>query len=249
VTRGQAPSRDGDGDNLKSLAFAALVFLIVRIFLVQPFTIPSASMEPLLQNGDYIVVTKFDYGFSRYSIPFGPPLFKGRLFAREPRRGDIVVFRVPTADNVDFIKRLIGLPGDRVQVKEGKLYVNDIAVSEADLGVAKTQGDDPRTVRRIRQTLPEGRAYDTFDAGHTMGDNTDVFLVPQGHYFFMGDNRDNSLDSRFTTDAGGVGLVPAERLVGRARIVLASWRPEASLFKPWTWFTDAVPSRFFKSLG
>jgi len=249
VRKGGVPSR-GDGlDNLKSLAFVVLVFLVVRIFLFQPFTIPSASMEPLLRGGDYIIVTKFDYGFSRYSIPFSPPLFEGRVLAREPKRGDVIVFRVPTANNVDFIKRLIGLPGDKVQVKKGRLYLNDVLAPQVDLGLTQNQAAAPRTVRRIRQTLPDGRAYDIFDAGHTLGDDTEPFLVPQGHYFFMGDNRDNSLDSRFTTDAGGVGLVPAERLVGRARIVLASWRPEASVFKPWTWFTDFVPSRVFKSLG
>ena len=236
-------------ENVKSFATVVAIFLLIRIFLFQPFTIPSASMEPLLRNGDYIVVTKFDYGFSRYSIPFSPPLFEGRLFGREPRRGDVIVFRVPTANNVDYIKRLIGLPGDEVQVKEGKLYLNDAVVPDVDLGPARSQGAMALSVRRLRETLPEGRAFDIFDAGYTMGDNTDVFVVPAGHYFFMGDNRDNSLDSRFTTDSGGVGLVPAERLIGRARIIVMSWRPGASLSKPWTWFTHAEPSRFLKSLG
>jgi signal peptidase I len=246
------PAKAGENgfiENLKSLAGVVAIFLLIRIFLFQPFTIPSASMEPLLRNGDYIVVTKFDYGFSRYSIPFSPPLFTGRLFAREPRRGDVIVFRVPTANNVDYIKRVIGLPGDEVQVREGKLYLNDVLVRDVDIGAARTQGAEPLSVRRIRETLPEGRSFETFDAGYTMGDNTDVFVVPAGHYFFMGDNRDNSLDSRFTTDSGGVGLVPAERLVGRARIIVMSWRPQASLLKPWTWFTQAEPSRFLKPLG
>ncbi len=235
------------GDNLKAIGWAVGLFLIARILIFQPFTIPSQSMEPGLTPGDYIIVTKWDYGFSRHSIPFSPPLFKGRILESNPERGDVIVFKVPTDRNRDYIKRVIGLPGDRVQVKNGVVQLNGVPIPAADLGLDK--GSDPFGLapKMLRETLPSGRTYRTYDQGYQMADDTEVFVVPEGHYFFMGDNRDNSLDSRFATERGGVGLVPAERLIGKARFIMLSW-DGASIFKPWTWFMNAKPDRFFKGI-
>jgi signal peptidase I len=266
---------------VKTVVYALLIALVLRVILFQPYTIPSASDEPNLYRGDYIIVTKWSYGWSKNSIPFSPPLFSGRILFNPPKRGDIIVFKLPSSGHVDFIKRLIGLPGDRVQMKGGRLFINDKPVGEKPLGVG--QGDLPngwQPVRLFQETNPEGRSYriQKSPAYESAGD-TGVYVVPQHCYFMMGDNRDNSLDSRFDPgmspddpklggcgwDAGtdakvgdqaGVGFVPEENLVGRARIILLSWNTGvdeehpggASVFKPWTWVTDARPSRFFKIL-
>jgi len=235
---------------VKTVAYALLIALFLRVLFFQPFTIPSASMEPTLLEGDYIIVSKFSYGYSRHSIPFSPPLFDGRIMGRSPARGDIIVFKLPRDGRTDYIKRLIGLPGDRVQMRQGKLYINDQMIPRAalppvmiDSGLGFT-----RSVERFKETLPGGKQYVTYDFGPDGEvDNTDVFVVPEGHYFFMGDNRDNSLDSRVPAEIG-VGFVPAENLVGKAQIIMLSWNKEASLFKPWTWVLDARPSRFFQVL-
>ncbi|MCF8503392.1 MAG: signal peptidase I [Caulobacter sp.] len=235
---------------VKTVVYALLIALVLRIFLFQPFTIPSASMEPNLLKGDYIIVSKFSYGYSKHSIPFSPPLFKGRIFASAPERGDIIVFKLPSDNQTDYIKRLMGLPGDRVQVKAGVVFVN----GKANARVYDGPGDpgtcwNGSTVQRFRETNMDSRAYETYDCGPRGDvDDTGVYIVPEGHYFFMGDNRDNSLDSRVAPEASGVGFVPQENLVGHARIILLSWNGKASLFKPWTWFLDARPSRFFNVL-
>ncbi len=235
---------------VKTVVYALLIALVLRIFLFQPFTIPSASMEPNLLKGDYIIVSKYSYGYSRHSIPFSPPLFKGRIFAHTPKRGDIIVFKLPSDPKIDYIKRLIGLPGDRVQVKGGVVFVNDKVLTRVYDG----PGDpgtcwNGSTVQRFRETNPINRTYVTYDCGPRGDvDDTGVYVVPEGNYFFMGDNRDNSLDSRVAPESSGVGYVPAENLVGHARIILLSWNDKATLFKPWTWFLDARPSRFFHVL-
>jgi len=230
---------------VKTVVYALLIALFLRVFLFQPFTIPSASMEPNLLKGDYIIVSKFSYGYSRHSAPFSPALFKGRIFGSEPKRGDIIVFKLPTDNRTDYIKRLVGLPGDRVQVKGGVLFINEKAVPRASEGAgAPGVCWSGAQVERFRETNPEGRAYKTYDCGPRGDlDDTQVFLVPAGHYFFMGDNRDNSADSR-----ADVGFVQAENLVGKAQIILLSWNGDATLFKPWTWVLDARPSRFFNIL-
>ena len=235
---------------VKTVVYALLIALFLRVIFFQPFTIPSASMEPTLLEGDYIIVSKYSYGYSRHSIPFSPPLFEGRIFERAPQRGDVVVFKLPRDDRTDYIKRLIGLPGDRVQMREGRLYVNGSAVPRQALpSVTIDSGYGfTRNVERYRETLPNGRQYVTYDFGPDGDvDKTEVFVVPEGHYFFMGDNRDNSLDSR-VDEAVGVGFVPEENLVGKAQIIMLSWEKGASLFKPWTWVMDARPSRFFNVL-
>jgi len=236
---------------VKTVAYALLIALFLRVLLFQPFTIPSASMEPTLLEGDYIIVTKFSYGYSRHSIPFSPPLFDGRVLERKPERGDVVVFKLPRDSSTDYIKRLIGLPGDRVQMRRGRLWVNGEQIPAKELPpVMMDSGYGfTRSVQRFEETFSNGRTFVTYDFGPNGDvDDTQTFVVPEGHYFFMGDNRDNSLDSRVPAQENGVGFVPAENLVGKAQIILLSWNPGASLFKPWTWVTDARPSRFFNVL-
>jgi signal peptidase I len=235
---------------VKTVVYALLIALFLRVLFFQPFTIPSASMEPNLYEGDYIIVSKFTYGYSRHSIPFSPPLFSGRILERAPHRGDICVFKLPSDGHTDYVKRLIGLPGDRIQMKEGLLYVNDKLVAREPLSPVKTETPyGERDVARYQEQMASGRTFVTQDFGPDgEWDNTDVYTVPEGMYFMMGDNRDNSSDSRVPPAAGGVGFVPAENLVGKAQIILLSWKPQASIFKPWTWILDARPSRFFKVL-
>jgi signal peptidase I len=258
---------------VKTVAYALAIALVLRVLLFQPFTIPSASMEPNLYQGDYIIVSKYSYGWSKHSIPFSPPLFDGRILGKAPTRGDIIVFKLPRDPNVDYIKRLIGLPGDKVQVRGGVVYINGKALPRKEMPSALVDtGYGTIRAGRFEETNPEGRKYATQDYGpDSDADNTGVYTVPAGCYFFMGDNRDNSLDSRFDpgvsafkTGPGtckwdyandqyigmqeGVGFVPAENLVGRAQLILLSWNADAHLFKPWTWFTEARPSRFFRVL-
>jgi signal peptidase I len=234
---------------VKTVVYALLIALVLRVFLFQPFTIPSASMEPNLLQGDYIIVSKYSYGYSKHSIPFSPSLFKGRIFSRAPERGDIIVFKLPSDNHTDYIKRLIGLPGDKIQVTGGVVSVNGKTITRVYDG----PGDpgtcwNGSTVQRFRETNMIGRTYSTYDCGPRGDvDDTGVYVVPQGHYFFMGDNRDNSIDSRVGI-AGGVGMVPEENLVGKAEIILFSWSPGASLFNPVSWFANVRPSRFFQVL-
>ena len=236
---------------VKTVAYALLIALFLRVLLFQPFTIPSASMEPTLMEGDYIIVSKFSYGYSRHSIPFSPPLFDGRIMERAPQRGDIIVFKLPRDSRTDYIKRLIGLPGDRIQMRRGRLWVNGEQIPAKELTPVMLDSGYgfTRSVQRFQETFPNDRTFVTYDFGPDGDvDETQTFVVPEGHYFFMGDNRDNSLDSRVPAQENGVGFVPAENLVGKAQIILLSWNPGASLFKPWTWVTDARPSRFFNVL-
>ena len=257
----------------KTVFYALLIALVLRIVLFQPFTIPSASMEPTLLEGDYIIVAKYAYGWSRHSIPFSPEVGHGRLLGRAPHRGDIIVFKLPRDGRTDYIKRLIGMPGDRLQVVRGALQINGRPVSRLGLPPEAVESafGNMRDVAQYRETLPGGRTFTTNSFGADgPADNTGVYVVPPNCYFMMGDNRDNSLDSRF--DPGdpppgeascpwnpavdryispdlGVGFVPAEDLVGRADIILFSWKPGVSILKPWTWFIDARYGRFFHLLG
>lgn len=202
----------------------------------QPFTIPSASMEPGLIEGDYLVVSKWAYGWSGASLPLAPRPGEGRLFGRHPARGDVVVFRHPLRPDQPWIKRVIGLPGDRVQLRAGQVFVNGLPFARTSLGPGRSASDPDRPVTRIRETAPEGtRSWITHDFGSAPGDDTPVMVVPDGQYLVLGDNRDNSLDGRWAPDVG-VGVLPAANLIGRAEIVVASWKPGASLWKPWTWF-------------
>jgi len=254
MTKAKKTKDKSGGDDMweivKTIVFALLIATVLRILFFQPFTIPSASMEPNLYEGDYIVVSKWSYGYSKHSIPWSPPLFEGRIMGRSPQRGDVVVFKLPRDNKTDYIKRVIGLPGDRVQMVGNVLHINGQPVRDAVVGrgeVADLIGQ--REVTRLNETLPGSSktfAIQDFGPGYPL-DSTPVFEVPAGHYFMMGDNRDNSVDSREQSSAG-VGLVPAENLVGKAEMILFSWRPGASLFKPWTWVQNVRPSRFFTVL-
>jgi signal peptidase I len=251
VQAAQSPEKSGAVSEIveivKTVVYALLIALVLRVLFFQPFTIPSASMEPNLYQGDYIIVSKYSYGYSRHSIPFSPPFFSGRILERRAQRGDIVVFKLPRDGHTDYVKRVIGLPGDRIQMKNGLLYLNDKQVPRVFVGTTKEDSGYGfiRDVAEYKETLPGGKSFMTNDFG-TDGelDNTDVFVVPEGQYFMMGDNRDNSSDSRVPPEAGGVGYVPAENLVGKAQIILLSWHPGASILKPWTWVFGARPSRF-----
>jgi signal peptidase I len=232
-------------ETVKTVVYALLIALVLRVIVFQPFTIPSSSMEPGLVTGDYIVVSKWPYGWSRASIPFDLPLFHGRIGGRDPRRGDVVVFRLPRDPGETYIKRLIGLPGDRVQVVGGEVLVNGKPIPRRFAGLAEDHDAPGRIVPRVVETTAGGKPYVTFGGARDgEGDNTQVYVVPQDSYFMMGDNRDNSLDSRWPRDVG-VGFVPAENLVGRAEVVMLSWREGASILKPWTWL-NLDPSRFLR---
>jgi len=218
---------------LKTIVIAGALALGFRSLLFEPFNIPSGSMIPTLLVGDYLFVSKYSYGYSRYSFPFGIAPFNGRLFESTPEPGDVAVFRQPQNESVAFIKRIVGLPGDRIQVKGGILQINDVAVTRTQKGYA-TASDGYNVIRFTvyEETLPSGRSYLIQErSDQDPLDNTAVFEVPEGHYFMMGDNRDNSRDSRTTS----VGLVPAENLVGRAERLFFSHNGAAALWEIWKW--------------
>ncbi|MFC5344454.1 signal peptidase I [Brevundimonas staleyi] len=223
-------------DTVRTIAVGITAAVLIQSVAYQPFTIPSASMEPGLLVGDYLVVSKSAYGWSRASLPFNPPLPSGRLFERLPKRGDVVVFRRPSTPQETWIKRVIGLPGDRVEVVGGQVIVNGAALPQRALGPGLDPDQPGRPVEQVEERQADGRTYITFDGGQGLeGDNRPAQIVPQGQLFVMGDNRDNSLDSRWSPDVG-VGLLPVTNVIGKAEVVVASWKPGAALWKPWTWF-------------
>ena len=285
-------------EEIKTIIYAVLIALVVRTVAYEPFHIPSESMLPTLLVGDYLFVSKFAYGYSRYSMPFGPDLFDGRVLEKQAERGDVVVFKLPSDPSKDYIKRIIGVAGDRVQVRAGVLYINEEAVKrervsdflcvpymdgnpyfdrvEIERELSRRNGDSNVTIQRLRyphsvggitceppeylsdppagdfgvfrfaryrETLPNGVSYLTLDIGpDATGDDTAVFSVPENHYFVMGDNRDNSIDSRFRD---GVGFLPAENLVGRASFFFFSKSVQTPIWEVWNWRF----SRFFDGVG
>ena len=257
-----AQNDGGIVDTIKTVVYALLIAGVFRTLFFQPFWIPSESMKDTLLIGDFVFVNKMAYGYSKYSCPFSICPISGRILGSEPARGDVVVFRHPV-NGSDFVKRLIGMPGDKIQIKGGIVFINGAEAPQVPdgqfeeiMGPQGPMGNRPRcengavgdgsicTRSRYRETLPNGVVHDVLnieDNGYA--DNTDVFAVPEGEYFFMGDNRDNSQDSRFSQAIGGVGFVPAANLIGRAdRIIFSS--AGTSMLYFWTWRAD----RFFKAV-
>jgi len=228
--------------NLKIFVEAILIATIIRSFFFEPFHIPSGSMKDNLLEGDFIIVSKYTYGYSKYSFPFGIAPIEERVWADKPERGDVIVFRLPSNPRINYIKRLIGLPGDKIQMKNGRLFINDQAVpKEAD---GFYLDPDKGLIEKFVETLPEGKKYNVLDyVPNGAKDSTPVFEVPAGHYFFMGDNRDNSQDSRFLTK---VGFVPERNLVGKARIIFMS--SQGSLLKFWEWHRAIRFDRIFSKI-
>src|SRR6266849_4378492 len=196
VTSG-TKSESGLGETVRVVIHALLIALVIRTFLFQPFSIPSGSMKATLLVGDYLFVSKYSYGYSHYSLPLSPPLFSGRIFGAEPQRGDVAVFRLPKDDTTDYIKRVTGLPGDRIQMIDGLLHINGAPVKRERIAdFIDDEGGHATRIKRWRETLPEGVSYTTLDmVENGYYDNTPVYTVPRGHFFMMGDNRDNSTDS------------------------------------------------------
>jgi signal peptidase I len=234
----------GLAETLRVIFHALIIALVIRTFLFQPFNIPSGSMKATLLIGDYLFVSKYSYGYSYYSLPFSPPIFSGRIWAAEPQRGDVVVFRLPKDDSTDYIKRVIGLPGDQIQMLGGVLHVNGQAVKRERMEpFIDDEGGRATSVRRWRETLPNGVSYTTLDmVENAFYDNTPVYNVPPGNYFMMGDNRDNSTDSRVLAQ---VGYVPFQNIIGRAEIIFFSiGEGERALFV-WRWPWSVRWSRLF----
>jgi signal peptidase I len=235
----------GWGETIRTVLYAIVIAMTIRTVAYEPFNIPSASMVPTLLIGDYLFVSKYSYGYSHFSLPLAPDIFSGRIFFKEPQRGDVAVFKLPRDNKTDYIKRIVGLPGDRIQVISGVLHINGEPVRRQRLGEfmdVDRLGNGTR-MTRYQETLPNGKSYvvvEMTDAGPL--DNTPVYVVPPNHYFGMGDNRDNSLDSRVLTQ---VGYIPAENLVGRAEIIFFSSDGSAKLWEVWKWPSAIRFSRLF----
>ncbi len=229
---------------LTTIIYAVLIAVGVRTAAYEPFNIPSGSMIPTLLVGDYLFVSKFSYGYSRYSLPFSLPLIPGRIFFTEVERGDVAVFKLPSDNRTDYIKRIVGLPGDRIQVVDGILHINGQAVKRKRIDdfIVRDGGRNIRRIPRFIETLPNGRSHTILEArgDHGPSDNTEVRTVPAGHYFAMGDNRDNSADSRV------IGFVPAENLVGRAEFIFFS--VDGNVWKFWKWPRSIRLDRLFEGI-
>ena len=235
-------------DNVKTLFYALLIALFIRSFFFQPFYIPSSSMEPNLLIGDRLFVSKYSYGYSQHSFPFSPKIFSGRILKKIPKRGDVVVFKTPADNRTDYIKRLIGLPGDKVQIINKDLYLNGIKIEkkQVETSLNINCGGEILKVDVYEETLPNGTKYLAVYRKDATMINSDVFIVPNEHYFFLGDNRDCSKDSRFLSS---VGYVNFNNLVGKARIIFfSSNKKKGSFFKFWNWNQIVRKDRLFKKI-
>jgi signal peptidase I len=235
-------------DTIKTVVYAVLIALVVRTVGFEPFNIPSGSMIPTLLVGDYLFVSKYSYGYSRYSLPFGLPLIPGRVLFTEPERGDVAVFKLPTDNKTDYIKLIIGLPGDRIQVRKGILHINGQPVPRKRMKdfIETNQYGNVVRVARFEETLPGGRKHEILElTDNGPLDNTDLYIVPAGHYFAMGDNRDNSQDSRVRN---AVGFIPKANLVGRAEVLFYSTNGAARWYQFWKWSVAMRFNRFFQGV-
>ena len=235
-------------ENIKTLIYALLIAIFIRSIFVQPFYIPSSSMEPNLLVGDRLFVTKYTYGYSKHSFPFSPPIFRGRIFFSSPRHGDVVVFKTPSDNRTDYIKRLIGLPGDKIQFIDGDVYLNDnqilktISSKNEDLFC----GNKKISVKTFEEKLPNGKTYKASYSNSFSFINSDKFIIPEDHYFFLGDNRDCSKDSRFLSE---VGYVHKDNLVGKAQFIFfSSDKKIASFLEFWKWHKSVRFSRTFNKI-
>ena len=223
------------GELAKTTVIAILLAMLIRTFLFEPFNIPSGSMIPNLLVGDYLFVSKYSYGYSRHSFPFGVAKFEGRINGKRPEQGDVVVFKLPTDTSIDYIKRVIGMPGDTIQMINGRLYINDKRIERESIGMAEYDNgySGEVNVTKYKEKLPNGVVHTIYEEGDDMPlDNTEKYTVPENHYFMMGDNRDNSRDSR-VLDL--VGYVPFDNLVGRAEIIFFSANGKANIVQFWKW--------------
>ncbi len=236
-------------ENIKTLLYALIIAVFIRSILIQPFFIPSSSMESNLLVGDRLFVTKFSYGYSKHSFPFSPAIFKGRIFYKSPKRGDVVVFKTPADNRTDYIKRLIGLPGDTIQFIDGDLYLNENQILKTIKSKNDTLycGNSKIKVTTFLEKLPGGKIYTTSYRNDYGYENSDKFIVPKDHFFFLGDNRDCSKDSRFLSE---VGYVHKNNLVGKAQILFFSSNPKiGSIFKVWQWNKIMRFKRFFNKIN
>ena len=235
-------------ENFKTLFYALIIAVFIRSIFIQPFYIPSSSMEPTLLVGDRLFVTKYSYGYSKHSFPFSPPLFSGRLIYKEPARGDVVVFKTPSDNRTDYIKRLIGKPGDTIQFISGNLYLNGNEIIKTAINKNDTIycGNNKINTITFEEKLPSGKKYiATYYKDYSL-QNTDKFIVPDHHFFFLGDNRDCSKDSRFLSE---VGYVHKNNLVGKAQYLFFSSDPRiGSIFEIWKWNKNLRLKRFFKKI-
>ncbi len=235
-------------ENFKTLLYALIIAVIIRSILIQPFYIPSSSMEPNLIVGDRLFVTKYTYGYSRHSFPFSPPIIKDRIFFTEPKRGDVIVFKTPADNRTDYIKRLIGLPGDQIQFIDSNLYVNNSEILKSKIADEDIIycGNKTIDVLTFEEKLPNGKLHKSVYLKDFSFKNSDVYTVPEQHYFFLGDNRDCSKDSRFL---GSVGYVHKNNIVGKARFIFfSSDRSIGSIFEFWKWHKSIRIERFFKNI-
>ena len=232
-------------DTIKTLLVAGIIAISFRSVVAEPFNIPSGSMIPTLLVGDYLFVSKYSYGYSRYSFPFGIAPINGRVFEDTPQRGDVAVFRLPSNPSVDYIKRVIGLPGDVVQVKQGILHLNNTPVNRRLIGTVQPSSLQSTADTVYRETLPDGREHMIQEVNDIqLFDNTQAFTIPEGHYFMMGDNRDNSRDSR----SSSVGVVPIENFIGKAQFIFFSVDQSARIWEFWKWPTSVRFSRIGSSI-
>ena len=236
-------------ENIKTFFYALVIAIVIRSFIIQPFYIPSSSMEPTLLIGDRLFVTKYSYGYSKHSFPFSPPIIKGRIFTNSPEIGDVIVFKTPTDNRTDYIKRLVGLPGDTIQFISGDIFLNNNQILKSK--VSKKDiiycGKKTIDVNTFEEKLPNGKTHNTVYLKNYSFQNSDVFNVPEKHYFFLGDNRDCSKDSRYLTS---VGYVHEDNLVGKAQFIFFSSDFRiGSIFSFWKWHKTIRFDRFFKRIN